>query len=337
MKNQSIVLAKRPVGEPDDSCFELIEKDIPAIEDGQILIKVLSLSLDPYMRGRMNDSKSYAEPLAIGEVMTGESAGVVIESKSDQYQVGDYVTAYTGWQTHFATTPNPMVRPINLDHGTLSMHVGVIGMPGRTAYWGLLELGKPQAGETLVVAAASGAVGSVVGQMAKNLGLRVVGVAGGAEKCAYVKDELGFDECIDYKTETFEADLIAACPQGVDVYFENVGGAVSEAVAKLFNPGARAPICGFVSAYNSADMAQERTPFHVFAEAKNVPEHRFFVVTEWNDRWLEATTQLSEWIKADKMKFRECVGEGIENAPNLFRGLLKGKNFGKQIVTIAQA
>lgn len=335
MKSKRIVLAKRPVGEPDDSCFRLEEKELPPLKDNQVLIKVLWMSLDPYMRGRMNDAKSYAEPVEIGQVMTAESAGVVVESTSDKYKVGDYVTAYTGWQTHFISDAGePRLRPVDLDNGTLTMHLGVIGMPGRTAYWGFREVGQPKAGETLVVAAASGAVGSVVGQMAKILGLRAVGVAGGPEKCAYVKDELGFDDCIDYKAEGFEEKLKTACPDGVDVYFENVGGKVSEAVAQLFNPGARAPICGFVSAYNSKNIDAERTPFDIFKSAPNVPEHRFFVVTEWDDRWQEATQQLGAWVKEGKLKFRECKGEGLENAPELFRGLLKGKNFGKQLVKI---
>ena len=332
-----MVLAKRPNGEPDDSCFDLVEADLPDLGDNQILIKVLDLSLDPYLRGRMNDMESYATPTAIGEVMGGEAAGVVVESRSDKYAVGDYVTAYTGWQSHFiANADEPRVRPVDKDMGTLSMHLGVIGMPGRTAYWGLSEVGKPQAGETLVVAAASGAVGSVVGQMAKILGLRAVGIAGGPQKCAYVKDELGFDECIDYKAGNLEAELAAACPDGVDIYFENVGGEVSEAVSKLFNPGSRAPICGFVSAYNATDFTSVRTPMQIFADAQNVPEHRFFVVTEWDDRWLEATTQLSGWIKEGKIKFRESIGEGLGNAPELFRGLLTGKNFGKQIVRLTE-
>jgi len=336
MKSTRVILAKRPTGEPDDGCFGFEERDMPPLKDGQILIKVLWLSLDPYMRGRMNDAKSYAEPTKIGEVMIAESAGVVVESKSPKYRVGDHVTAYTGWQSYFVTDADaPRVRLVDLKNGTLSMHLGVIGMPGRTAYWGLTQVGKPKAGETLVVAAASGAVGSVVGQVAKSLGLRAVGVAGGADKCAYVKNELGFDDCIDYKAPDFEKRLAAACPKGVDVYFENVGGAVTEAVAKLFNPGARAPICGYVSGYNAEDPTKVRTPFHIFKEAKNVPEHRFFVVSEWDDRWLEATTQLATWIKEGKLKFRESVGEGIRNAPELFRGMLKGKNFGKQLVKIA--
>ncbi len=336
MISKRIVLAKRPVGEPDDSCFRLEEKEVPELKDNQVLIKVLWMSLDPYMRGRMNDAKSYVDPVEIGQVMTAESAGVVVATTSDKYKVGDYVTAYTGWQTHYVSNADePTLRPVNLDNGTLQMHLGVIGMPGRTAYWGLTDVGKPKAGETLVVAAASGAVGSVVGQVAKILGLRAVGVAGGPEKCAYVKDELGFDDCIDYKADGFEDKLKAACPDGVDVYFESVGGPVSEAVAKLFNPGSRAPICGYVSAYNSEDIMKERSPFHIFKEAENVPEHRFFVVTEWDKQWLEASTQLGAWIKEGKIKFRESIGEGLENAPELFRGLLKGKNFGKQLVKIA--
>jgi NADPH-dependent curcumin reductase len=336
MISTRVTLAKRPIGEPDDSCFHFEERETRPLEDNCILIKVLWLSLDPYMRGRMNDTKSYAEPTKIGEVMTGESAGVVVESKSPKYKVGDYVTAYTGWQTYFVADANqPRVRPVDLNNGTLSAHLGVVGMPGRTGYWGLLEVGKPKAGETLVVAAASGAVGSVVGQVAKILGVRAIGVAGGPDKCRYVKEELGFDECIDHRAADFETKLAAACPKGVDIYFENVGGTVSEAVAKLFNPGSRAPICGFVSAYNAADPTAVRTPFQIFAAAKNIPEHRFFVVSEWDNRWLEATTQLGKWVKEGKIKYRESIGVGIRNAPELFRGLLKGRNFGKQLVKIA--
>ena len=338
MKSTStcVVLAKRPVGEPDDSCFRLEERETPPLKDNQILIKVLWLSLDPYMRGRMNDSKSYAEPTKIDDVMPGESAGIVVVSRSAKYKVGDYVTAYTGWQTHFVTDAGGLrVRPVDLNNGTLTAHLGVIGMPGRTAYWGLLEVGKPKAGETLAVAAASGAVGSVVGQIAKILGLRAVGIAGGVSKCAYVKHELGFDDCIDHKSPDFEEQLNAACPNGIDIYFENVGGAVTESVAKLLNPGSRAPICGYVSAYNATNIAKVRTPFEILKMAKNVPEHRFFTVTEWDTRWLEATTQLAKWVKEGKLKYHESIGEGIRNAPELFRGLLKGKNFGKQLVKIA--
>ncbi|MDX1491796.1 MAG: NADP-dependent oxidoreductase [Pseudohongiellaceae bacterium] len=336
MKNTKVLLAKRPVGEPDDSCFEFVEEETAPLEEGQILIKSLFLSLDPYMRGRMNDVKSYAEPVAIGGIMTGESAGVVLESRSAKYKVGDYVTAHMGWQTMIVANDNePRLAKVDLNNGSLSAHLGAVGMPGRTAYFGLMEVGKPVAGETLVVAAASGAVGSVVGQIAKIKGLRAIGIAGGAEKCRYVKEELGFDDCLDYKEGDLAEKLKAACPNGIDVYFENVGGDVARAVAPLLNEGARVPICGYVSSYNADDITKAVTPFQILKEAGKNPEHRFFVVTEWQDKWPEATVQLGQWVKEGKLKYRESIGEGIRNAPELFRGLLKGRNFGKQLVKIA--
>ncbi|MGJ8690600.1 MAG: NADP-dependent oxidoreductase [Gammaproteobacteria bacterium] len=337
MKNTKVLLAKRPTGEPDDSCFEFSTVETPALQEGQFLIKVNYLSLDPYMRGRMNDMKSYADPLQIGDVITGESVGTVIESRSSKFAVGDKVAAHKGWQTYIVVDDNaPGIMKVDLDNGTLSAHLGVVGMPGRTAYFGLTELGKPQAGETLVVAAASGAVGSVVGQIAKIKGLRVVGIAGGPEKCRYVKEELGFDECIDYKAGNLAQELAQACPKGIDVYFENVGGEVTKAVAPLLNEGARVPICGYVSHYNDKDMTKIELPADIFKKLEHVPENRFFVVTEWFDRWPEATKQLGAWVKEGRIKYRESVGEGIENAPELFRGLLKGKNFGKQLVKISE-
>lgn len=334
--NTRIVLARRPEGEPTDDCFRVETVELPELEDNQILIKVNWLSLDPYMRPRMNDMKSYAKPLQIGDVMTGESSGVVLESKSDKYQPGDHVAAHLGWQSHIvADADNPAVMPVDLANGSLSAHLGVVGMPGRTAYFGLQEVGKPQAGETLVVAAASGAVGSVVGQMAKILGLRAAGVAGGSEKCRYVTEELGFDACIDYKAPDFAEKLAAACPDGIDVYFENVGGEVTKAVAGLLNPSARVPICGYISNYNDANLEQAETPFHILKRLDSVPEHRFFLVTEWHERWLEATRQLGQWIREGRLKYRESVGEGLENAPEYFRGMLKGRNFGKQLVKVS--
>lgn len=329
-------MARRPQGEPGDDCFRLVEEEVPALEPGQILIKVIWLSLDPYMRGRMNDVKSYAKPLQIGDVMTGESAGVVVQSRSDRFQVGDYVTVHLGWQSMIvADDDEPRLMKVDLSNGTLSAHLGVVGMPGRTAYFGLLEVGKPVAGETLVVAAASGAVGSVVGQIAKILGLRVIGIAGGEDKCRYVREELGFDDCLDYKTGNLSDKLKAACPNGIDIYFENVGGDVTRAVAPLLNPGARVPICGYISNYNDEDITQAETPFHILKKLPTVPEHRFFVVTEWQDRWQQATDQLGAWVNSGRIKYRESVGEGLENAPELFRGLLRGRNFGKQLVSIA--
>lgn len=334
--NQKIVMVKRPQGEPDDSCFQLVEEMLPVLEEGQILVKVIWLSLDPYMRGRMNDVKSYASPMQVGDVMVGETAGVVIESRSSRYEVGDYVTVHKGWQRYIvADDDEPRVMKVDLANGSLSAHLGVVGMPGRTAYFGLTEVGKPKPDETLVVAAASGAVGSVVGQLARTLGLKAIGIAGGAEKCRYVKDTLGFDDCVDYKEGNLAEKLQQACPEGIDIYFENVGGDVTRAVAPLLNPGARVPICGFISNYNAADITQVQTPFDILKTARHVPEHRFFVVTEWQDQWQEATEKLGGWVNSGNIKYRESVGEGLENAPELFRGLLKGRNFGKQLVKVA--
>jgi NADPH-dependent curcumin reductase CurA len=329
-------MAKRPVGEPTDDCFELQEIPVPEIADGEILIEARYLSLDPYMRGRMNDAKSYAEPLAIGEVITGESAGVVIESKSDHWSVGDALTVHQGWQSHIVVAgDSPALFRVDTSIAPLQAWLGVVGMPGRTAYFGLQRVGKPTAGETLVVSAASGAVGSVVGQIGRILGLRVVGVAGGEEKCRYCIEELGFDACIDYKAGNLQADLAAACPDGIDVYFENVGGAVTSAVAKLLNEGARIPICGFVSLYNTTeDLTKIDTPFSVFAALEPKPEHRFFLVGEWIKEWGEGSRAIAAWIESGELKYRETVAEGIESAPAAFRGLLAGKNFGKQLIHI---
>ena len=335
--NKRVLFAKRPLGEPDDDCFKIDEVEIPALGPNEILIKTCWLSLDPYMRGRMNDMKSYTEPMQIGDVMTGESTGIVEQSNSDKWQVGDRVAAHMGWQTYIvAKGDDARLMKVDLDNGSLSAHLGVVGMPGRTAYFGLTEVGKPKAGETLVVAAASGAVGSAVGQIAKILGLRAIGIAGGSEKCRYVKEELQFDDCLDYKSGNLDDKLSVACPDGIDLYFENVGGDVTKAVAPQLNQGARVPICGYISNYNDEDITKAETPFHILKQLEHVPEHRFFVVYEWQDRYDEATRQLGEWIKEGHLKYRESVGEGLENAPELFRGLLRGKNFGKQSVKIAE-
>jgi NADPH-dependent curcumin reductase CurA len=334
--NRRFVMAKRPVGEPTDDCFELQELPAPELADGEILVEAHYLSLDPYMRGRMRDMRSYAEPLQIGEIIPGETAGVVVESRSERFGVGDTVTAHQGWQTLFAVPgDDASITPVDAHLAPLPAWLGVVGMPGRTAFFGLQRVGKPIAGETLVVSAASGAVGSVVGQLGKILGLRVVGVAGGAGKCSYCTGELGFDACIDYKAGQLEKDLAAACPDGIDVYFENVGGAVTRAVAPLLNEGARVPICGFVSLYNSeADMAEMETPFTVFGSLQNPPEHRFFLVGEWQAEALEASRELAGYIRAGKLKYRESISDGFETAPAAFRGLLAGRNFGKQLVKI---
>ncbi|MDG2306134.1 MAG: NADP-dependent oxidoreductase [Candidatus Binatia bacterium] len=335
--NRRWVLAKRPAGEPTGDCFELQEREVRDLDDGQILIEVRYLSLDPYMRGRMRDAKSYADPLRIGEVITGESVGVVVESKSDRWAIGDTLTAHQGWQSLIKVAgDSPALLPADTSLAPLSAWVGVVGMPGRTGYFGLQNVGKPRAGETLVVSAASGAVGSVVGQIGKILGLRVVGVAGGPEKCGYCVDELGFDACVDYKAGSLEDDLGAACPGGIDVYFENVGGPLTAAVARRLNPGARVPICGFVALYNSQeDPVTLETPFTVFGALETPPEHRFFLVGEWRDQWLDASHEIAGWIGSGKLKYRETIADGLENAPAAFRGMLTGKNFGKQLVRVA--
>ena len=280
--NKQWLLDQRPKGMPGDECWKLNEEEVRPLEKGEVLIKILYLSIDPYMRGRMNDGESYADPAALGKPMTGESVGVVVESESDKFMKGDYLCVHKGWQTYIiASDEEPALFKADPSIVPLQTYLGTVGMPGRTAYFGLLRVGLPKSGETIVVSAASGAVGTVVGQMGKILGCRVVGVAGGEKKCAYVKDELGFDECIDYKAGNIQEELSKACPDGIDIYFENVGGPVSKAVATLLNEGSRVPICGFISAYNSEDMTKEETPFHIFGALDPAPEHRFFVVTEW--------------------------------------------------------
>tara|TARA_B100000927_G_scaffold73097_1_gene58229 strand:- start:772 stop:1794 length:1023 start_codon:yes stop_codon:yes gene_type:complete len=335
--NKQWLLDKRPKGMPGDECWKLNEVETLPLKKGEVLIKVLYLSIDPYMRGRMNDGESYAAPAALGEPMTGESVGIVIESESDKFIKGDYLCVHRGWQTHIVVSDDePTLFKADPSIVPLQTYLGTVGMPGRTAYFGLLRVGLPKSGETIVVSAASGAVGSVVGQMGKILGCRVIGVAGGEKKCSYVKDELGFDDCIDYKAEGMEEKLKEACPEGVDIYFENVGGPVSKAVSKLLNEGSRVPICGFISAYNSEDMTQEETPFHIFGALDPAPEHRFFVVTEWFKEWREATEELSQWITEGKIKYEETITEGFENAPQGLRDVLSGKNFGKQLIKVAE-
>ena len=271
--NKQLLLDKRPTGMPEDDCWKLNEEIISTIGSNEIIIEVKYLSIDPYMRGRMNDSKSYAAPAKIGEPMTGETAGVVVESNSDLFNVGDKVCAHKGWQTYIKAkdTDVALLKVPESDIG-LSSFLGTLGMPGRTAYFGLNRVGKPKSGETLVVSAASGAVGAVVGQLGKIYGCRVIGIAGGPEKCAFVKDVLQLDECVDYKAGNLVEDLQNACPNGIDVYFENVGGPVTRAIAPLLNNGSRVPICGFISQYNEADMLKVETPFHVLGALENKPD-----------------------------------------------------------------
>ncbi|MEC7271866.1 MAG: NADP-dependent oxidoreductase [Pseudomonadota bacterium] len=333
--NSRFLLNKRPKGMPEDDCWVLDNETITDLNHNEILIQSEYLSIDPYMRGKMNDGLSYTPPLKIGEVMVGESVGRVIESKSNKFKIGDLVTVHQGWQTFIrAKDSDPSIFKVPESKLQSSVFLGAIGMPGRTAYYGLNYVGKPKAGETLVVSAASGAVGSVVGQLGKLLGCKVIGIAGGLEKAHYVVDELGFDQCIDYKNQDVAAKLREYCPEGIDVYFENVGGEITKDVSKSLNKGARVPICGFISKYNSPDIASEETPFHVLGALKPKPRHRFFVVTEWLNQFEKTTAILHEYIKSGDIKYKETITSGFENAPQALRDVLSGKNFGKQIIKI---
>ena len=334
-ENNRWLLNKRPSGIPEDECWLLDTEIISDISKNEILIKVDYLSIDPYMRGRMNDSKSYAPPAKIGEPMTGETVGTVIESKSKKFNIGDKVCAHKGWQTYIKVSDKD-ISLYKIENHEIPIHtyLGAVGMPGRTAYFGLNYVGKPKKGETLVVSAASGAVGSVVGQLGKHNGLKVIGIAGGEMKCNFVKNELGFDECIDYKSPDFKDTLISSCNDGIDIYFENVGGITTQLIAPLLNIGARVPICGYISKYNSSNIIEEETPFHVLGELNPTPKHRFFVNTEWMDEWDAVTNELSQLVLEDKLRFKETITEGFENAPQGLRDVLSGKNFGKQLIKI---
>ncbi|PCR93480.1 NADP-dependent oxidoreductase [Pseudomonas fluorescens] len=336
--NQRIVLASRPVGAPTPENFRLEREALPALEDGQLLLKTLYLSLDPYMRGRMSDAPSYAAPVQIGEVMTGGAVSRVEQSRHPKFQVGDLVVGATGWQSHSISDGRNII-PIPSGLPSPSMALGVLGMPGMTAYMGLMDIGQPKAGETLVVAAASGAVGSVVGQVAKIKGLRAVGVAGGAEKCKYVVEELGFDACIDHKASDFAEQLAKACPKGIDVYYENVGGHVFDAVVPLLNPKARIPLCGLIAGYNATEVPKgpDRLPMlQRTLLTKRVRIQGFIVFDDYGDRQPEFISAMVPWVREGKVKFREDVVDGLEQAPQAFIGLLEGRNFGKLVVRVAQ-
>jgi NADPH-dependent curcumin reductase CurA len=332
---QRIVLASRPAGEPKPENFRLENIPVPARGPGQMLLRTVWLSLDPYMRGRMSDAPSYAPPVRIDDVMEGGTVSEVIESGVDGFDVGDYVVCRAGWQTHLVSDGRGL-RKIDPKIAPLSTGLGVLGMPSMTAYTGLLDIGKPQAGETVVVAAASGAVGSVVGQIAKLKGARAVGIAGGPVKCKYVTDVLGFDACIDHHDPDMAAKLNDACPKGIDVYFENVGGKVFESVLPLFNPFARIPVCGLIAQYNAFE--EEKGGKAMSFLMRNVLTKRLtirgFIVSDFSDRYGDFVNDMGAWFAAGKIKHRETVAEGLANAPAAFMGMLRGENFGKQLVRV---
>ncbi len=332
-----IVLASRPVGEPKPSDFRLEEFPVPQPGPGQVLLKTTWLSLDPYMRGRMSDAPSYAKPVGIDEVMEGGTVSEVAASNNEKFAKGDIVLSRAGWQTHMLSDGSGL-RRLDPKLAPVSTALGVLGMPGMTAYAGLLEIGQPKAGETVVVSAASGAVGSVVGQIAKIKGARAVGIAGGPEKCKYVTDELGFDDCIDHRGADFREQLKAACPKGIDVYFENVNGPVWDAVFPLLNTFARIPVCGLIAQYSATELTEARynVPQVFRAILTKRLTIRGFIVTDFAAKHGDFQRDAAQWIKEGKIKYREDIAEGIENAPQAFMGLLKGKNFGKQLVRVAE-
>ena len=335
--NRRILLHRRPMGRPDEGDFRLDKHDMVLPLAGQVLTQTLYLSLDPYMRGRMSDAPSYAVPVRLGDVMVGATVSRVVASEHEDFKAGDLVLGSGGWQEFALSGPEALTH---LDAGSdkPSLALGVLGMPGFTAYMGLLDIGQPKPGETVVVAAASGAVGSVVGQIAKLEGCRAVGVAGGADKCRLAVEELGIDACVDHRSADFPAKLAAACPNGVDVYFESVGGAVFDAVMPLLNTKARIPVCGLISAYNATGLPPGPDRLGMWMGMilrKRIKMQGFIIFEDYGPRFGEFYEQMRAWVRDGKIRHREDIVDGLENAPQAFIGLLDGKNFGKLIVKVA--
>ncbi|HSV34402.1 MAG TPA: NADP-dependent oxidoreductase [Ramlibacter sp.] len=335
-QNKQIHLDNRPQGEASATNFKLVTGETPALQEGQVLVRHHFLSLDPYMRGRMNDAKSYAAPQPVGQVMQGGTAGEVVESRSPKYQPGDKVVGMGGWQEYsvvHADQPGAM-RKVDTTHVPLSHYLGAVGMPGVTAWYGLVKIIEPKEGQTVVVSAAAGAVGSAFGALAKARGCRVVGIAGGADKCGYVVDELGFDACIDYKQHkdagSLSKALKEACPQGIDGYFENVGGMVLDAVLTRMNAFGRIALCGMIAGYDGKPMPLAYPQLLL----TNRLRLEGFIVSEHMEVWPEALKELGTLVATGKLKPRESVAQGIASAPEAFLGLLKGRNFGKQLVKL---
>jgi len=327
--NRQILLVSRPGNEASIENFRLVETPLEPLADGQLRVRNHFLSLDPYMRGRMNDAKSYAVPQALNEVMIGGTVGEVVESKHPKFSVGDTVLGILGWQ-EFGTSDGKGLRKVDATHVPLSAYLGPVGMPGVTGWYGLNKIIEPKAGETIVVSAASGAVGGVVGQLAKAAGCRAVGIAGGQEKCRYVTETLGFDACVDYKAGNLYKDLKAVVPAGVDGYFENVGGEVLDAVLARMNAFGRIALCGMIAGYEGQSQPLKH-PSIMLTQRLKV---QGFIVSEHPEVWPEALKELGTMVASKKMQYRESVAQGLESAPEAFLGLLKGRNFGKQLVKL---
>ena len=336
MINQQIHLVSRPQGEPSADNFRLVEVPVPELSDGQVLVKNHYMSLDPYMRGRMNDGKSYAMPQPLNQVMGGGAVGEVVASMNPAFAVGDKVLGMGGWQQYLLVDAGQrgVIQKVDTTHVPLQAYLGAVGMPGVTAWYGLVKIINPQAGETVVVSAASGAVGSAVGQLAKARGARAVGIAGGADKCAYVVDELGFDACIDYKAlpdyKALSQALKEACPKGIDGHFENVGGQILDAVMQRANAFSRVAMCGMISGYNGQPIPMA-APQLILVNRMKIEG---FIVSEHMEHWPAALAELGQGVASGKLKYRETVAQGLAAAPEAFMGLLKGKNFGKQLVKL---
>ena len=329
MLNKQIVLASRPRGKAEESNFRIVEREVPPVPDGHVLTRVHWLSLDPYMRGRMDDRKSYAAPQPLGEVMLGGTVAEVLESRNPHFRPGDMVAGMAGWQ-EYEVTDGAALRKVDTSVIPASAYLGVVGMPGVTAWYGLTQIARPKVGETVVVSAAAGAVGSVVGQLARIMGCRAVGIAGGRAKCEHVVRDLGVDACVDYRAETFRRDLEAATPSGVDVVFENVGGALLDAALARTNPFGRVALCGLIAGYDG-DEIPLRNVRYILARRLLV---QGFIVTEHMDVWPKALAELAALVTAKRLKYRESVARGLESAPRAFLGMLRGENVGKQLVEV---
>jgi NADPH-dependent curcumin reductase CurA len=329
--NRQVLLASRPQGAVTEQNFRIVDTPMPTPADGEVLVKNEWLSLDPYMRGRMSDAKSYVPPAKLDEPMTGQTVGEVLESRDARFAQGDKVLTPLGWQSHGVARASDLTK-VDARRVPASYYLGILGMPGMTAWFGLNEIGQPRAGETVLVSAASGAVGSVVGQLAKLKGCRAVGIAGGKAKCDYVTGQLGFDACVDHRGGKLHDDLRAACPNGVDVDFENVGGAVLDIALALMNRHSRIVVCGLIAEYNATEP-------YGYKRMRSVLVNRIrmqgMIVFDWKDRYGEAIAGLSELVAQGKLKYRESIVDGLDNAPRALIGLLKGENFGKQLVRIA--
>jgi NADPH:quinone reductase len=332
MDNRQIILKSRPTGMPSDENFKLVETTIPEPQDGEVLLRTLYLSVDPYMRARMNDRKSYVDPFVVGAAFTGSAVGEVVSSKSAAYASGDIVTGMLPWQL-YSVAKGDSLHKVDPRLAPITTALGILGMPGLTAYFGLLDIGKPKKGETVVVSGAAGAVGTVVCQIAKIHGCRVVGLAGSDEKNKYLKDQLGVDAAINYKTTDLKGELRKACPSGVDIYFDNVGGEVSDKIMTLINHHSRTIICGQISLYNLEEpgLGPRVQPYLLVNSALM----QGFIITDYATRFGEGVRQLAQWLREGKLKYAENIVAGFENTPQAFLGLFTGENLGKQLVKVA--